>query len=163
MGPRPQARPEAVRSPPAQPTRVQSSSVQSTRGQAAPTPSRPSESAAGTGGGTTAGADRRRDAPSLSDGRRQSLLADWGGRIRSRVERRKARPRGAHDTGTATVRLSVTGTGQLAGLSLVASSGSAALDAAALAAVQRAGRFPSAPDALGPGPHVFTLPIRFAR
>ncbi|WP_412509421.1 TonB family protein, partial [Roseovarius sp. SYSU LYC5161] len=50
--------------------------------------------------------------------------------------------------------------GQLRALGVASSSGDARLDRAARAAV-RAARYPAAPEALGTGPHSFTVPLSF--
>lgn len=159
--PRPPARPDRP-APPREPQR-----------QAAPTPQqqavpsnrtqtgRAEQHAVGSGGGQAAGNAGQSENAGLSSARRESLLANWGSNIRSRIERRKSHARGVQGTGTATVRLVVTTDGRLAGISLVGSSGIAEFDEAALNAVRRAGRFAKAPRDLGSGQHSFTLPIRF--
>ncbi|MEO1001090.1 MAG: TonB family protein, partial [Pseudomonadota bacterium] len=141
--PRPASRPDRPAPPPAaQEPRVASAAppaqeaVPSNRNQAGQAEQR----AAGSGAGQAAGTAGRSEVASLSSARREDLLASWGSRIRSRVERRKSHPRGVQGTGTATVRLIVTTDGRLAGLALAGSSGIAAFDEAALNAVRRAGR-----------------------
>lgn len=145
------AAPEATPRPPARPAPRQPAA-------AAP---RTAEVAAGAGGGADAG-NAGPAAASLGTGSSQTLMASWGGQIRAAVERRKRYPQGQRAEGTAQIALTVSGAGELLGASLATSSGNAALDAAALAAVQSA-RLPRAPAELGPGPHRFTLPISFAR
>lgn len=120
------------------------------------------QKAAGTGGGAQAGNAGKAQAATLSRAQVNDLKAGWGAAIRARVERRKRHPAGAA-SGTVTVRLVVTAAGALAGVSVAKSSGNAALDAAAVAAVQGAGGFPPAPAGLPGGSHSFTLPMRFAR
>ncbi|WP_417679342.1 TonB family protein [Pseudodonghicola sp.] len=127
---------------------------------AAQTSSR-AERAAGTGGGVNAG-DAQSSAPStLSTSRAQSLQTRWGASIRARIERRKRVPRGGGD-GTVILTVSVAPSGELLGVSIHKSSGRSELDQAALAAVQAAGRFASAPKGLSDGRYTFSLPIRFA-
>ncbi len=87
-----------------------------------------------------------------------SALAEWGGRIRASVQRAQTRPR-TNASGVVRLRLAVTAGGQLAGVSITGSSGNAALDQAALRAVQRA-RLPRAPDGVS-GTHQFNLPVGF--
>lgn len=102
----------------------------------------------------------------LSEGRRNSLMADWAGQIRARVERRKSYPRAAQVqglTGTVTLRLTVAPDGRLLGFDIAESSGHALLDEAALSALSRAGKFPPAPEGLGGKSHAFSLPVTFAR
>lgn len=73
---------------------------------------------------------------------------EWASRIRTRIERQKRYPAAAGGAGgSVTLRIAVAGSGALAGLSVAASSGTPALDAAALQAVQRAAPFPAAPTA----------------
>lgn len=92
------------------------------------------------------------------------MMANWGGEIRSRIERRKSYPRAAGGAaGTVQVAIRVGADGRLQALGLAQSSGNAALDQAALDAVQRAGRFPAAPAGLGGEARSFTLPMAFGR
>lgn len=87
-----------------------------------------------------------------------SALAAWGGRIRAAVQRAQGRA-GTRARGVVQLRLSVTAGGKLAGVSITGSSGNAALDQAALRAVQRA-RLPRAPGGVS-GTHQFNLPVGF--
>ena len=87
-----------------------------------------------------------------------SLLAEWGGQIRSAIQRQQRSP-GARANGTVQLRLQVRTDGQLASVSLVQSSGNAALDRAALQAVQRA-QLPRAPSGVS-GTHHFNLPLSY--
>lgn len=120
--------------------------------------------AAGTGGGTVAGDAGTASAATLAPGRAQDLRAQWGATIRARIERRKTYPAAAgRAAGAVTVRLSVTRAGALAGVSVANSSGHAALDQAAVQAVQRAGKFPPAPKGLSEASYSFTLTMKFAR
>ena len=116
--------------------------------------------ASGQGGGATQGAAQAVTAApaALSASQRQSLMAQWGGQIRARIER--ARPR-INGSGQVLLALQVARGGQLTGLSVARSSGDPALDEAALSAVRRAGRFPAAPDGLTDAAYAFSLPIRF--
>ena len=122
---------------------------------------RQAQRAAGTGGGVQAGVAQRQAAPSLSAGQLQSLAAQWGAQLRAQIERRKRYPNAARGaSGQVTVRITVDRGGRLVGLALVATSGNAALDQAALAAVQAA-RLPSAPAGLNDPSYSFTLPMMF--
>ncbi|MBU2360236.1 MAG: energy transducer TonB [Alphaproteobacteria bacterium] len=154
---RPVERP-ARRSPPPEPKPPRETAPEAVR-QAAP-----AQRAVGQGGGANGGASGSSRAATASAAQPQSLMADWGGLIRSRIERRKAYPRAAGGAvGTVQVAIRVGSDGRLQALGVAASSGNAALDRAALTAVQRAGRFPAAPATLGAGPHSFTLPMAFSR
>lgn len=147
QSPRPPQRPEGL-TPPSQ--------------RAAPQPStpQPARVASGQGGGATQGAAPAPQPaqPALSAGQRQSLMSQWGAQIMARIERARPRVRGS---GQVVLALQITRDGGLAGLSVARSSGDAALDNAALSAVQRAGRFPAAPAGLTDGSYGFSLPIRF--
>lgn len=124
---------------------------------AAPTPPRAAE---GSGGGATAGAAAT-PAPQqtgLSSAARQSLMASWASRIQGRIERARPRVQGA---GSVLLRLTITRDGRLASVGLARSSGDARVDQAAIQAVQRAGRFPAAPDGLTDASYAFSLPITF--
>jgi protein TonB len=94
----------------------------------------------------------------------------WASTIRKRIEARKAYPaaaKGAQGTVTVmvrltvTVRLTVSRAGQLLGVAVVQSSGVAALDKAAVRAVQTA-RFPAAPEGMADDSASFALPMKFA-
>jgi periplasmic protein TonB len=116
--------------------------------------------AQGQGGGQTSGTAPAAapESPALNQAQRQSLVAAWGGQIMARIER--ARPR-VNASGQVTLSLRIGRDGTLSALGVARSSGNAALDAAAMDAVRRAGRFPAAPDALREASYGFTLPIRF--
>ncbi|NBB97259.1 MAG: TonB family protein [Alphaproteobacteria bacterium] len=129
--PDPKAKASAPASPPAQRASGQGTAAQ--RGQGA--------AQVQSGGGNSA-----------------SALAAWGGRIRAAVQRAQTRP-GTRARGVVRLRLAVTAGGQLAGVGITASSGNAALDQAALSAVQRA-RLPRAPEGVR-GTHRFNLPVGF--
>ncbi|NKX45139.1 energy transducer TonB family protein [Roseicyclus persicicus] len=118
----------------------------------------PARVAAGTGTGATQGSAAPAAAPALSAGQQQSLMSQWGGQIMARIERARPRVRGE---GQVLLALRVARDGQLAALSVSRSSGDPALDAAALDAVRRAGRFPAAPAGLTEASYGFSLPIRF--
>ncbi|WP_296641300.1 cell envelope integrity protein TolA [Roseinatronobacter sp.] len=135
-----------------------------TRPRARPDPkakaSAPASPPAQRASGQGAAAQRGEGAAQVQSGggNSASALADWGGRIRAAVQRAQTRP-GTRARGVVQVRLSVTAGGQLGGVSVVGSSGNAALDQAALNAVQRA-RLPRAPEGVS-GTHRFNLPVGF--
>lgn len=120
--------------------------------------------ASGSGGGAYAGNKGTADGATLSKKKINDLRASWGATIRSRVERRKVFPAAAgRGSGQVVVRLTIAANGALSGVSVAKSSGNPAFDQAALAAVQRAGKFPAAPKGLTGASHSFTLPISFKR
>lgn len=121
----------------------------------------PAQKSAGSGGAKQAGTGGRADTATLSTGQRRSLMNTWGARIRTRIERRKQHPRGVRGGGRVVLNLQVGRNGDLKSVAVRQSSGNAQLDAAAVRAVRRAGRFPAAPDGLRDPVYRFSLPIRF--
>lgn len=118
------------------------------------------QTAAGSGGGSNAGNKSTQRPATLSKAARQSLLARWGAAIRNRVERRKSYPGGTRASGTVVLQVTISRNGRLVAVSAVRSSGSAALDGAAVKAVRRA-RFPAAPKGLDAAQYRFNLPLAF--
>ena len=118
----------------------------------APGPSAPAAA------GRPAGADGTGTLSASGQGNAERLIARWGGQIRARIDRRK--PAGI-GRGTATVMIVVGRDGQLIEVTLSASSGAPAIDAAALESVRRAGRFPPAPAGLDLPRYSFRLPVTF--
>lgn len=131
-----------------------------------PTSNAPSagQKATGAGNGAVAGTGGTAKSTTLSKARLNDLKAGWGASIRARIEARKRYPADARGaSGKVTLRLSVNTSGQLTAVAIAASSGNAALDRAALKAVQSAGRFVAAPKGLSEPSYSFTLPMSFAR
>lgn len=147
---RPPARAEASRTAPRQ--------SRQTPERAAPPAAAPTRKAAGTGAGAVAGESGRTAEPGLSPAQTRSLVAQWGGGIRAAVERRLRYPGGTSASGTARIALSVSTGGRLGGARLTGSTGDAALDRAAIAAV-RGARYPRAPRGLPAGTYRFTVPL----
>ncbi len=117
--------------------------TQTAAAQAAPAPSAPSPSTAG-----------------ISAGEAKALKADWGAKVRARINRKVALP--ADSTpGTVKVRLEIAASGKLLAVGIAQSSGQPALDAAALRAVKSAAPFARAPKGLGEPSYSFSLPITF--
>lgn len=122
----------------------------------------PSATPAKAGDSGTSAKATRSDGATASTGNTKQAMQRWGSAIRKRIEAKKAYPAAAQGAqGTVTVRLTVSRTGQLLGVAVVASSGTAALDRAAVKAVQQA-RFPKAPDGVADDSASFTLPMKFA-
>lgn len=121
-------------------------------------PARAAATAAGSGAASARGTSGPAETASLSKAARQSLLAEWGGKIRNRIDR--AKPRGA-GRGSVIVVLSVGRDGALQSVGIATSSGQAALDQQAVKAIRSAGRLPAAPAALDADSYTFRLPIRF--
>ena len=156
---RPRARPEPQRAT-ASPPRPQE---QSREVRPAPSsPSSPSVRAQGSGSGQASGQSGAADVSTLSAAQQASAMQRWGARIHRSIQRAQRYPRSARRAaGTAVVALTLTPGGQLRGARLVRSSGNATLDQAALQAVRRVGRYPSAPDGLSASAYPFQLPVRF--
>lgn len=136
--------------------------------KAAPQPdkARPAEqgtvaSAAGDAGQTQKATRSEGSRASTAD--TTNLQKRWGATVRKKVEARKFYPPGAgRVTGTVTVRLTISRTGHLAGVTVARSSGNAALDQAAVKAVTSVGTFPAAPKGMTEASYTFTLPMKYA-
>ncbi|MCI2399225.1 TonB family protein [Aliiroseovarius subalbicans] len=129
---------------------------------ATPAPAQPAQRAAGSGQAGSAGGAKAATANAPSAARVAQLMGKWGGSIRQRVERRKRYPEGSRASGQVRLRLSVSTSGALSGVRVTRSSGEAALDRAALRAVQSA-RLPKAPKGIASGSHSFNLTIAFSK
>ncbi len=92
-----------------------------------------------------------------------SLQQVWGAKIRRRIERSKKYPRGTRKNGKATITLIIGSSGNLISYNLGRSSGTKALDTAALQAVNNTERFPAAPKELKAKSYKFSVPIVFKR
>ncbi|KQB14068.1 TonB family protein [Rhodobacter capsulatus] len=136
--------------------------------QAKPAPaqseSRAASRAAGSGAGAQAGTGGADAQATVSAGTAKSLLSKWGATIRTRIERRKSYPAAAgRAAGSVGLALRVSRDGGLISAAVNRSSGHPALDAAALAAVQKAGRFPAAPAELAKPSYAFSISVKFSR
>lgn len=125
------------------------------------TAGRAAQKAAGSGGSSNAGNAGKAKTATLSKGQQQRLISAWGGRIRAKIERSKRYPRGVRNRGRVVLRLAISPSGAVRGVSVARSSGNSALDKAAVAAVRRAGRMPRAPKGLKNASYSFNLPIAF--
>ncbi len=123
--------------------------------QAAPA-APPAQRAAGQGAAQQRGQGQARETSGAASS--ASALAHWGGGIRAAIQRQQRSP-AARARGTVHLRLQVSADGQLAGVSVTQGSGNAALDQAAVQAVQRA-RLPRAPQGVS-GTHQFNLPLSY--
>ncbi|MCU0910748.1 MAG: TonB family protein [Rhodobacteraceae bacterium] len=155
---------DPVRPRPRPPATDRSAAAEERAGRAdAPGPDAPAQRAEGTGDRRSAGQQGQGAARAAPAGTLRALEREWGAAILSRIARRQHYPAGDHGSGTARVSLTVGRDGRLQGVGLAASSGSAALDRAALEAVRRAGRFPPAPAELDKASYVFAVPMTFRR
>ena len=82
------------------------------------------------------------------------------GTLRKSLERHKVKPR-SRLSGTVLLQFTVGSTGQLLSREVKSSSGSKALDDAAVAALDRAAPFPPMPEDLGQGPIEVEIPFKF--
>ncbi|WP_264210985.1 energy transducer TonB family protein [Leisingera thetidis] len=117
------------------------------------------EQAAGSGQRQAKGGDGAEAASTGEAARAASLKHRWGAAILSRIERQKRQPRGG-GKGTVRLVLKVSTLGGLIAVSVTQSSGSAALDQAAMHAVKKA-RLPRAPKALAQGIYSFSFRTTF--
>jgi len=91
-------------------------------------------------------------------------IAPWERQLRRALANAQRYPRAAKGaTGDVTVHFYVSAAGSLSGLRIVASSGNAALDQAALDTVTRAAPFPPLPQGLGSARHAVRVPLGFTR
>jgi periplasmic protein TonB len=116
-----------------------------------PKPAAPSQAAASAS--TT-----KSDVGGIGASASPSEINAFAGRVRAAIERRKSKPAGS-PSGTVYVAFGISRSGGISGLRLTKSSGSAALDGAARAAVAGAG-IPPIPEGL-PAPMSFGVPIYF--
>lgn len=118
--------------------------------------------ASGAGKGKAAGKKKKAKAPAKRQASSPAAKAQWGGSIRSAVERRKKYPANTRARGRVVLTVAVSTKGRLASVKVKRSSGNRALDKAAVSAVKRA-RFKAAPRGVKSGVHYFSLPISFSR
>ncbi|MCJ8052815.1 energy transducer TonB [Shinella curvata] len=89
-----------------------------------------------------------------------AAVSNYKGKVRNKINRAKRRVKGG-DRGTVVVSFTVGAGGQASGIRVARSSGSAALDQAALESVQRASPFPKIPESAGRSSWPFNVPIVF--
>jgi protein TonB len=121
---------------------------------------KPAAKAAGSGGGAVAGNGGTAKEAGPSKAEVAELKAAWGARLRAKIEAKRRAPDGGA-AGAVKVRFAVAPSGQLLSVEVVASSGQAALDKAAVKAV-RAAHLPAAPKGLTGASYGFTLTLRYA-
>lgn len=93
-------------------------------------------------------------------------MSNYDGNVRSRLNRAFRYPVAAKRQGlqgTAQVRFTVTSGGGVSNVRVVASTGHAVLDQAALETVRRASPFPKIPDGAGMSSKTYTIPLFFKR
>lgn len=89
-----------------------------------------------------------------------AAVSNYPGKVRSKINRAKRRVSGG-DRGSVVVSFTVGASGQASGVRVARSSGSGALDNAAVEAVMRAAPFAKIPEAAGRSSWAFTVPIVF--
>jgi protein TonB len=89
--------------------------------------------------------------------------ARWQSRVNAHLNRHKRFPAGASARGVVTVRFSINASGAVLGVSVVRTSGDAALDAAAIDMVRRASPVPAPPPGIAKSRMNLTVPVRFSR
>lgn len=156
---RPMKRPDRPQ-PQKEPTRTEAPKRADAPSQSSVAQSR--QTAAGQGGGGTAGATASAETATLAPSREASLVARWGGRVRAQIERRKRYPNSARGAdGTTRLAVTISRTGQLIGTRITKTSGNTALDSAAVAAVKASRRYAKAPNELPQKQVTFNLSISF--
>jgi protein TonB len=89
--------------------------------------------------------------------------ARWQSRVNAHLNRHKRFPGGERGEGTVSVRFTIDSLGRVLGASVSRSSGSAALDQAALDMVRRASPVPAPPPAIAKSHMSLNVPVRFSR
>jgi periplasmic protein TonB len=89
-------------------------------------------------------------------------LSSWRGRVMAHLNRRKRKPRGG-GRGTSSVAFVIDRSGRVVSARLIRSSGSRALDQAAVSLARRASPVPAPPGKIRGGRITLTVPIRFTR
>lgn len=89
--------------------------------------------------------------------------ARWQSRVNAHLNRYKRYPSGENAQGTVSVRFTIDAGGRVTGVSLARSSGSGALDQAALDMVRRASPVPAPPPAIAKASMRLTVPVNFSR
>jgi protein TonB len=121
----------------------------------------PSKAAAAVAADGENRADRTRGeaATGGAKGASAAAVTSWRAAVQAAILRRKPAPDDERE-GLVRVGFSIGRSGEVTGVRIAASSGAAALDAAALAAVRRAAPFPPVPPGLS-APVAMEVPIRF--
>lgn len=89
-------------------------------------------------------------------------IATWRGMVMAHLNRRKRHP-GGSARGTSSVAFVIDRSGRVLSARLIRSSGSSALDRAAVALARRASPVPAPPANIGQGRITLTVPIHFSR
>lgn len=94
------------------------------------------------------GDTRPQTAPKVSDAVREAAASSWAAAIQGRIARHHSYPTNSRAEGRVRVAMVILPDGRLDRVRVARTSGTPALDEAAIAAVRRAAPFPPAPDAL---------------
>ena len=122
----------------------------------------PSQKAAGKGGAAQAGRSAGQ-VRTATAGERAKLVQRWGAQIRRAIAKKKRYPNGARGAGSVVVRLRVSRSGKLLAVNVAKASGDSRFAGAALTAVKRVGRFPTAPERLPGDSFLFSTTLNFKR
>lgn len=151
----------ADQAPPPRPDPAPKPAKKPRAAQAKPASAASTASDGGTANRNQAGRSGKDSTQSANAAARTALQAKWGAQVQRKVHRQLIYPRGVSGAGNARVALTIDRAGRLTGLRLTHSSGVDAFDTAALNAVRRAGRFPTAPSELTEASYTFTLSLAF--
>lgn len=122
---------------------------------------RAEQKAAGQGGQKVSGTNGAKTQNSISSGKKNKLMRVWQSKLQRRIERRKRDTRGRHPPGKVIVLIKIDRNGNLLSKGIAKSSGVTAHDKAALATINRAGRFPGAPKELPGNTFRFHVPLKY--
>ncbi|WP_265502082.1 energy transducer TonB family protein [Paracoccus beibuensis] len=151
--PEPQPEPEPRREPAPEPQRQQAA-------ERSPAPAAVQPAQRAGQGGQSQASSQGGSGGGVSAATRANAMSQWGGQIRSCINRRVRAPRGLRQGGTVVLAINVSRSGAIQGIGVAGSSGQPAVDQAVADGARRAGRCPSAPDALTDSVYSFTLPIQ---
>lgn len=163
--PVPAPRPEVAENPVKKQAEVADNPKPETRKQARPA----KKPARGNGGASNANAQQAssaEDRGSAGSGAGNAAVSNYPGKVASRLRRALRYPKsalGGSRSGQAQVAFTVTANGQAVSIRIVGSSGSPALDQAAVDAVKRASPFPPIPAEAGRAQWPFAVPVLFKR
>ena len=142
------ARPSFDATPPAPDFAPQTAKRPSPRPAPVSAPAVTRRVATGVGEAGTRGSVQTSPVPNVSQKTRQAAASAWAAAIQRRIARHHAYPRGTRAEGRVRVAMVILPDGRLDRVAVARSSGTTALDKAAIAAVKRAAPFPPAPAAL---------------
>jgi protein TonB len=105
--------------------------------------------------------EEQRTANRALEGRRTALASAYLSEVYSSLGRHKVRPQ-SNRTGHVLVSLTIAPSGQIVSHDIVESSGSDALDRAAIGSLEKAAPFPPLPKGLSDGPYTVIVPFEYS-